>query len=145
MAFNKGIGFGSTLSVDVVGGSSFVEIGTIVDAIENEVSAEVVDTTVLGDLWKTFATADLDGGEVTYVIALDNDDTQWQSLANLLKTGTAAAWQIEYSNSTIKDTFDGLVTGLSRTIAKRDLLTSSVTIKVTGNAGLAGSGSGEGT
>lgn len=141
MALTIGIGQLSTLGVDPAGGSSFTTLGGIIDAIENECSASEVDTTLLGDTWMTSLPADLDPGELTFEIALDNGDDDNQTLVDLFSGRTIATWKITYSNSESPDTFSGYIKTLGRSIAKRSMLTRKVTVKLTGDAGLVGAGS----
>jgi hypothetical protein len=131
----KGIGFGSRLAI---GSGSGTVVGGIIDQIENEVSTEEVDTTLLGDKYKTFAPADVDPGELTFDIALDNGDTTNQTLVDLLDSGDVVEWHITYSNNVSPDSFNGWVKTLGRMISKRELLTRKVTIRLTGDPGMTG-------
>lgn len=122
-----GIGFGTTLTV---GGTV---IGGIVDQIDNEVSREEVDTTLLGDLYKTSSPADIDPGELTFDVALGGDGDS--ALVALFTSGDEASWTITYSNGGA-DTFSGWVKSLGRTVSKREMLTRKVTVKLSGNPGV---------
>lgn len=143
MALTKRIVYGSTLAVDTSGGSSYTTLGNIVDGWDGP-SAErsVIDTSVLADEYITKAPGQIDPGEVTFVIAYDPADANTNELEI---DGGVYSWQANYKDSTSAatetETFDGFVSskGVAAT-GKDGLVTCSITITITGNPGLTGSG-----
>lgn len=142
---SQALGMGTTLEFSEDSGSNWTSVGQIVDTIDNEVSVEEGETTLLGDTYKSYLPADIDPGELSFSIALDNDDSTNQNLVDLLEERTVVSWRVTYPNSTTADVFNGFVKSLSRTVAKRSMLVRNVGIRLTGDPGLTGtSGGGSG-
>jgi hypothetical protein len=133
----KRIGLGVKLGVDPTGASTFTDIGCIVEAISGpEAKAETVDTSLLGDIYKTFAKSAIDSGEVTFEVAYDPLETVNQTLATLFTQGTPTPnWQIQYPPDNTTETFLGHVVGLGREVKKAGMILKKVTIKVSGDPG----------
>jgi hypothetical protein len=137
MSLTTGIGFGTTLGYHTgTGSGAFTVIAEVVDQIDNDVTGTEVDTTLLGDTFKTNRRSDVDPGELQFEIALDNGNTMNQVLATLLENGSVATWQLTYSNGGTADSFTGWVKSLGRAVAKNKMLTRKVTVRLTGNPGV---------
>jgi hypothetical protein len=138
----KRIGFGCTLGVDPAGGTAYSVLGNIVDSIDGpEAKTVEVDTTLLGDKYKTSAGADVDPGNVTYEILMDPADTSYTTLSALLGNSNLGNWQVVMppppgaTGSAISQTFLGYVAGMSRAIKKAEKLSAKVTVRVSGQPG----------
>lgn len=144
MALSKRLGFGCTLGVDPAGGSSFTTLGNVVDGVTGPgATATDVETTVLSDTWKTFAKADIDPGSVSFMIAYDPDDTNTQTLVDLLgsTSSTLPTWQLTFSGSgSNTETFTGYLQAFERVAQKGALITANITIKISGDPNFTGSG-----
>lgn len=134
----KDIGFHSILSYSE--GSVWVPVGEVIKGWDNESTADMVDTEILGDTFKTFKPASIDPGTVTFEIFLDNGNTNNQFLADAFYNGTLVNWQIEYSNGGEGDEeqFSAYVKSLGRTVEKKTMLTRKITLQITGDPGIAG-------
>lgn len=143
MALEKRIGFGCKLGVDTSGGSSYDEIGSVVDGWTGpSAAADEVDTTILSDTWKTFMKASIDPGSVSFQIAYDPNDTDCQGINSLLASTstTLATWQVTFpdvGSGTDTETFTGFVTSLDREVSKTGLVMATIGIKISGNPGFA--------
>lgn len=136
----KYIGFGNTLGVDSSGGSTYVIIAEVVDAINRSgMEAEVIDTAVLADQYGTFCKGMIDPGTLEFDIAYDPGVGTSAVLAGLLESCTPAGWEVTYTaccSGEVAESFVGLLTSFSITSAKADLVTASISVKVSGNPGL---------
>lgn len=144
MSLTKRIGFGVTLGCDPAGGVTYAVLGAVVDGLEGaEAKTDEVDTSVLGDKYKTKAGAQVDPGNVTFSIAYDPLDTATTTvLTGLLASSAVAGWQITYpviaAETQQKDAFKGFVSGFKRSIKKANLIVADVTITVSGTPGFTG-------
>ena len=127
----QGIGYGSTLAF-ASGTGSPNTIGGIVDGWEVEAETEMVEVTLLGDATKKFMPADTDPGECTFEVALDNGDSDLTALKAAQAAGTLLSFTATYSNGGSADTFSGYVKTVGKTVKKREMLTSKITVKATG-------------
>jgi hypothetical protein len=148
------IGLGVTLGVDIAGagGSNYVSLGAIVNAIKNSgTKADVGDISLLADTWKQFAKGQIDPGEYTFECAYDPNDSaanQANTTARLqtmhAATGpNAYPFQITLpavaspgTNQSNTINFSAHLTGMGLSIEKDKLIVTPVTIKVTGNPNL---------
>jgi hypothetical protein len=144
MAVTKRIGLGILLDVDILGGTNFTNLAAIVDAPDNSgAKADVADTTLLADTFKTKAKAQIDPGEVTFTIAYDpSDGTTSQKLATVLADViNTANWRITfpaYAGAAQKiETFLAQLTGMGRTLKKDKLNIAPITLTISGNPGFA--------
>jgi hypothetical protein len=140
----KRTGFGCRLLVDPAGGTSFVHVANVITGWSGpNTSADVAETTVLADLYKTYKREQIDPGQATLSIAYDPLDTATQILVDLYDSGANAAWAQEFSDEgagTITEVFTAMIVGFERTMEKGTLVTASLTLQVSGNAGFSGSG-----
>ena len=144
MPLVKRIGHGSTLGVDPAGGAAFTTLGNIVSGWSGpSADSDEIETTVLSDDFKTFAKGQRDGGEVTFQVAYDPDDTSSQTLADLYAGCDTATWQATFVSAcaagSVTETFSGWLKGLSITVDKGSLTVADVTIRVSGDPGFTGS------
>lgn len=144
----KRIGYGSTLSVDSAGGTDYTEVASIVDGWSGpSTTADEIETTVLDDTYKTYARGQIDPGEITFQIAYDPADTNSQTLVELYSSCTVATWQVSLSavcssgGAAVTESFSGWVKAFSITASKNNLITADITVRITGDPGLTGTGS----
>ncbi len=144
MAVSKRIGLGVTLSVDVTGGTSFSLIGAVVDGIsEGEAKADMVDTSILADIFKTKSKSQVDPGEVTLTIAYDPDEGSSTGFKLLLASVNAVApnWKISYPSGTLGTgsitykTFFAHHSGMGRETKKDGMIVCAITLTKTGDPG----------
>lgn len=94
-----------------------------------------IDTTVLSDSWRTFIASIPDGGEVTLTMNYDASQATHAQLTTNFAAGTSGTWKITFTDpgaATIE--FAGPITAFAWGEAAVDnLITASVTIKVTGS------------
>lgn len=139
---DKRIGYGCTLGVDPAGGVTFTTIAAIIDGWSGpDTSADDVETTVLGDKYKTFARAQIDPGTVQFEIAYDPANATNQTLVDLYDSGDVASWQITFNdvgNGSATETFNGYVNSFSREMTKGSLVKATISIKVSGDPGYTG-------
>jgi len=143
MSLTKRIGLGITLAVDTTGGTTFVDLASIVDGFTSDAKAKDVDTSLLTDTFDTFLKGPIDGGTVTLTIAYSPEDTNTTKILGGLfysMSQTLANWQITYpavgAGTAQNETFLGYVSSMSRAVKRDGYLTSQVTIKVSGDPGL---------
>lgn len=136
MALTKKIGYGFTLSIDPTGGTTWDVLGNVVDGWSGPKSkARVVDTSVLSDFWDTFLKEGCNPGEMTFNVALDPDDGDYQALDTALASTstTLAAFKVDVPASTADQIFAGMVVGLGPEVRKGQLAMAEVTIQVSGD------------
>src|SRR4051812_19902213 len=106
MTVSRRIGLGFALAVDSAGGSSFTDIGAIVDGLkEAEAKAETVDISILTDTHKPIAKGQSTSGDATLVVAYDPDDSTTQLLKTLhdmtsATQATPPTWRITFPAGT---------------------------------------------
>jgi hypothetical protein len=139
MALEKRIGYGCTLAVDEQGGSTFATLFNVVSGFSGPAaSADVVETTVLSDKYKSFERSQIDPGSFTFTVAYDPADTASQVLVGLFDSGEVAQWQVTFydaGSGNEQEEFYGFVESLGREVDKGSLITMDVSIKVSGNPG----------
>ncbi len=125
-----------SLGVDKTGGASFTVLGNIVDGWKGPgAKATTADTSVLADLFDTFAKSSIDPGEVTFQIAYDEGDSASLLLGDLLRQLTPAAqWQATNSDGGTRNFF-ALLTGMDNEVKKKSLVVCDITLKATGDPG----------
>jgi len=130
------IGHGTTLAY--LSGSTYVSVGSITQVSGPALSADSVDTTTMASAnsFRTFMKGLKDWGEVTFTTIADpkaSGDTTNYYDALLTKAAADASdtWKITFPNSTTA-TFSGFITGLAPSADVSSLITTSVTIKVSG-------------
>jgi hypothetical protein len=147
MTLNRRIGLGFTLAVDASGGSSFTTLGSIVDGLkEEQAKAEMVDTSVLADLYKTKSKSQIDPGGFTLMIAYDPDDATTTALVAIFKNTSAVPpnWRISYPSGTQgagivqTETFKAHLSAMGREIVRDKMITCEITLTKTGTIGYNG-------
>lgn len=144
MALTRRIGFGVTLDCDPAGGTTYANLGAIVDGLDGgDAKTTVIETAILGDKFVTKAGGQVDPGEVTFTIAYDPLDAATNLvLTALLGNSNVAHFRINYpavaGAGATTETFFALVTGYKRTIAKDKMITAEVTLSISGDPGFAG-------
>lgn len=136
MALNKKIGYGFVISIDPTGGTSWDALGNVVDGFSGPNSqARAVDTSVLSDFWDTFLKEGANPGQLTFDVAYDPDDTDYQALCTALESTstTLAAFKIDPPGSTNDQILSGLVIGIGPEVRKGQLAKAAVTIQVSGD------------
>ena len=95
---------------------------------------ETVDITALDSTWRERLATILDGGEVTFDLAYDPDDSDHVQVRDDLLSKTKSTWHV-YINSGggAEDwSFEAYVTGFELSAGQGEALTASVTLTVTG-------------
>lgn len=136
--------FGSTLSWDNSGGSSYTAIGQVKDIGGPSISRGTIDVSDhdSADGYREFLGGLADGGELTFTIGFDNTNAEHTTNlpANLEDdTTTPAAWELDLTmaSGTAVWTFDGFLTGFAPGTPVEGEQTIEVTVKVTGKPTLA--------
>ena len=135
-------GGGVTLAWDNSGGTSFTDIGQVVDYGGPTLGRNSIDSTTRDDTnkWRTFIKGWKDAGELTFGVALDpalaSHSTAAGFLGDFLDDSTIPNWQITFPDSTTWECL-GFLTGSEPTGPLDDLLTADVSIKLSGEPTLA--------
>lgn len=130
----KNIGFGSSLS------TSTGVIAQVVSISHGGLATNDVEVTTLDSTnnYRSFLPGILDSGEVTLELVYDKVSASHVALHRYWSqrtTLTGLALHITGSSSD-SDAFSGYVKGIDRTIPLDDRISATVTLKVTGTAGL---------
>lgn len=134
MALNKKIGYGFVISIDPAGGTAWDALGNVVDGYSGPNSqARAVDTSVLSDFWDTFAKEGANPGQVTFDVAYDCDDADYDALCDALESASAIAVKIDPPASTNDQIFNALVIGVGPEVRKGALAKAAITLQVTGD------------
>lgn len=131
---SKQVGLGSTLEVST-DGTSYESLGFIVDGFSTDAQADDIETTVLADTFKSFAQGQRDAGSLSFDLAFDADDTSQHVITGMFNNGTLGTWRVTYPD-TQTESFTGYVNGFGRAVQKDSMITSSVSVKLSGDAGL---------
>lgn len=144
--------YGSTLSVDLQGGTSFTKIGQVMDLAGPNITRGDVDVTDHdnatvngGDGYREYLGGVPDGGDVTFNLHFDavNDDTHGQTagtgILNDFTRDTLANWQLSLNtlSGSMDWTFLGYLNGFSPEAPVEGAHTAEVTVKVSGKPTLA--------
>ena len=131
------IGHGTTLGV--LTGSVYNNIGKIVSLSGPTLATDVIDATAMDSAggFKTFIKGLKDWGEFTFSTIADPDpvgDTTnyYDKLVTAADADTTSTFKITFPNSTTL-TFAAYVTGLSISANPSELITTDVTLKVSGD------------
>ena len=122
----QGIGYKSKLYLN--GSGSGALLGGVVDGWERSAETEMVDITVLGLAKKKYFPADTDPGETSFDVALDGSDTNLAALVTARDNGTLVTL-VEVLSNGVTETYTGYVKTIGKTVKKRELLTSKITIQ----------------
>lgn len=133
----KRIGYGVTLETTTSTG--VLSIGYIRSISGPSAAINDVDTTTLDSTggFRTFIPGLIDGGEVTCDMLYDPSIESHKTLGTRFKARTSATYTITDPSTTAGAAFTGYIKGLSREIPLDDVITCSVTFKVSGNPGYA--------
>jgi hypothetical protein len=128
-----------------LGSTAWFTIGNIVEPPSGpDATANVVDTHVIQDgTYETKRKGSVDPGTGSMTIAYDPEDDSGRKLADYLgadSCNTTPQWRITFpacapSTSSVTETFSANVTGISRTMAKNELIQTTVTFQASGNPG----------
>jgi predicted secreted protein len=131
------IGHGTTLGI--LAGSVYTNIGKITNIGGPSYSADALDATAMDstDKFKEYIKGLKDWGEFTFSTIADIDsaaDTTnyYSSIVAALDEDDADTFKITFPNS-VSIVFDGFVTGFNITANTGEIISSDVTIKVTGD------------
>jgi len=140
MSLTRRIALGFIISVDPAGGTSWTDLGNIVDGYKGPDSkADKVDISILADVFKGMTKGQIDSGEMTFEIAYDPEDSQSALLESLLQQyDPVPSWKITYPHGgTPTRIFTGHLSGRSEEVSRSKLVTCSLTIFVNGDPGYA--------
>ena len=115
---------GTTVSV---GGTA---IGNLLSVSPTSLSVATIDSTSMGDSWRTFIGGLKDGGECSFEISYDPSLASHTSLEGYID-GDNYVILITWSDETTC-TFNAIITSFSPSAAIDDKLTCSVGLKITG-------------
>ena len=95
---------------------------------------ETVDITALDSTWRERLATILDGGEVTFDLAYDPDDSDHVQVRDDLLNKTKSTWHvyIDAGGGAEDWSFEAYVTGFELSAGQGEALTASVTLTVTG-------------
>jgi len=142
MSYTKRKGFGFLLGVSLTNGS-FTNIGSIVDGVSSDATAADISTTVAADIFETSLPGQIDPGEVQFTIGYDPADTDVsQTLNDYFVAGTVLYWQISYppvvdDTPAATEVFTAYIKSKSREVMKDALITSKLTLRISGDPGYA--------
>lgn len=130
-------GFAGTLKVDI--SSTYTTIAQIRDISGPSLAADTIEVTHRdGGGWKEFVAGLRDGGEVTFDLIFDPDQTTHSpsaagGLITLLSAGTKNSFRVSFADSTATTaTFDAIVTAFEPKMPLNDAQTADATLKVSG-------------
>ena len=131
----KGIGYGSELSVASTTGT--LEVGQIRSISGPDSEYDDVDTTTLDSStnFRTFVAGLADPGVVTIELVADPTLTSHTRLSTYHEAGSIKVWTISHPTSANTQAFSGYVKSIGQEIPLDDLITRSVSFKVTGDPG----------
>ena len=131
----KGIGFGSELSVASTTG--VLDIGQIRSISGPNSAYDDVDTTTLDSSsnFRTFVAGLADPGEVTIELVADPTLTSHARLSLYHEAGSAKTYTISHPTSANTQAFSAYIKSLGQEIPLDDLITRSVTFKISGDPG----------
>src|ERR1022692_2172068 len=141
MSLNRRIGYNCALAVDVLGGTTFVSVGSVVDGFSGAGPKSIMaDISILTDYFTRTAPCGVDPGSFEFGVAYDPGDATSQLLSNLLASGAIANWQLTFysvggGGSGISETFLGYVETMGREIKRKSLVTAKVGIHIVGSPG----------
>jgi len=152
----KHTSFGSTLSWDPAGGTSYTAIGQVTDISGPSVTRGDIDATDHdsavdngGDGWREFAKGIPDGGDLTFGINWDpvnlNPHGQTSGTGILSDfedtTGDLASWKLDLHtlSGTMEWAFDGYLNGASFEHPLEGIHTAEITVKISGKPTLTAS------
>ena len=126
-----------SLQVDPSGGSAYTPVGFIKDSVDSTESADDIEVTNLGDVYKSYVRGEIEPGELTWSIAFDPSDGTNQTLRSLMDSGDEASWQINLPGGSSVE-LKGYVKSLGRSIVKNGVMMRSVGVKLNGAPSVGG-------
>lgn len=133
------IGHGTTLGVDD-GSTGYNLIGRITQLSGPSLSTDLVETTAMDstNAFKEYIKGLKDWGEVTFTVnskpAASGDTVNYyDELLTEASASAAKEWQITFPNTGATLTFDALTTGFNINANPGEVITTDVTLKVTGD------------
>ena len=140
---NKLSAYPVTLAVNTVS-TTYVTIAAVLDMDGPGVQVDMVDVTSRDSAgWKEFIGGLIDGGEVTFDILYDPDDSTHSAtspgVVGLLTGKTVKGWKLTLSDATPTTvwSFNALVKTFKPKAAMKDALRASITLKVTASISVA--------
>lgn len=131
-------GAGCTIAQESATPGTYTTIAEVVSISPPKISVGSVETTHLSSSRKTFRPTIMDGGEVSFEIHYDPDETTHSALTTLA-TATAANqaaknWRITFTDATPATyTFSAFVTGFEvGQVGVEENITATITMKVSG-------------
>ena len=131
----KRIGYGVTLETTTSTGTLSIAYCRNIDGPSADIND--VDTTTLDSTggFRTFIAGLIDGGEVTTELMYDPTVESHKTLGTRFKARTLHTWTITDPTTAAGSAFSGYIKSMSRAIPLDDVVTCSVTFKVSGNPG----------
>lgn len=131
----KEIGYGAELSVATTTGT--LDIAQIRSISGPDSEADMVDTTTMDSStnYRTFIQGLADPGQVTLELVYDGTSVGHARLETYQENMTSKVYTISYPTSANTQSFTAYVQSLSVEIPLDDLITQSVTLKITGDPG----------
>lgn len=132
-------GFGTLLKHSTDGTAAYTTLAEVTEISGPTMEVGTVETTHLSSTTREFLPTIPDGGEITFDIEYDSDDTSHQILTGLMTTPAIAYWQVVMSDGTAANfSFAGILTGFEPGgFTVDDVVTASCSIKVTGDVTVA--------
>ena len=131
------IGHGTTVSL--LNGSVYEAIGRITALSVPSLSTDIVETTAMDstNAFKEFIKGLKDWGEVSFTTNADPEPTTdttnyWDKVRAAAIADTGGTWRVVFPNSTTL-TFSALCSGFSINANPGDVITTDVTLKITGD------------
>lgn len=132
----KTIGYGTSLSYSTNGTTStLVKIAQVRSISGPDYSADNPECTTLDSTSRVreFAAGLIDPGELTFEIIYDASDTTHKALVDLMSKQVKSLFEVVYPTTTQDENFVGFVSGLGIERPLDDVITASVSIKITGS------------
>lgn len=141
MAVNgKQIGNGSIFSAQfsTTGGSTWYPVAHIIsiggpDSAGNDIELATLSST---SNFIDFCRGDVDGGEVTLSLAFSST-TSAKQMGTAHTDGVTRNWKVTPPTTASAEEFNGYIKSMGRSIERNEMITRPVTIKVTGDPGIA--------
>lgn len=132
----KEIGYGAELLCGTTTGGS-VTVAQIRSISGPDSEADMVDTTTLDSStnYRTFVQGLADPGQVTVELVYDSTATSHAKLQHYHDNRISATYTIVYPTSANSQAFTAYVQSLSLEVPLDDLITQTVTLKITGDPG----------
>ena len=136
------VGLNAALGVDVTGGSTYVDLGCILDMSGPDASRSDINVSCLSDLNDVFRPGPGDGGTFSFNLSYDPSASTNRILADLYaQRAPLASWQLTFpviastTETRPVETWTGYVNNLGREISRDSLISQSVSVKVSGDPG----------